>query len=191
MSIRKPILFALVGAALMFPRAAVADICMQDVCVRFQPANYDAILGFDFTIDIRADINAPVVGWGLDVSMTTPGVIVQNANPTIGPNWVAVNAQDGDHLAGLAFPNDVSGNDILLGTLHFHAVADGATDLLLSVTPGDHTEGFALDPTGFGTTQFDMGHVFVPEPQSLAFMISLGIVVLRFRNAQRSSRTNP
>lgn len=191
MAIQRPFAFVLVCAVWVFPRAAVADICMQDVCVRFDPALSEIILGHDFEIDIVADINNPVVGWGLDVTVATPGVISSAGDPDIGPSWFAVNAPDGDKLAGLAFPNGIVGTDVVLATLHFTADADGETDLLLSVTPGDNSEGFALDPNGFGTYLFGTGHVSVPEPTSLVLMLLTGACVCRRRSARRSSRTNP
>lgn len=190
MTIHRPVAFVLVCAAWVFPRAAVADICMEDVCVRFEPALSEIILGHDFEIDIVADINNPVVGWGLDVTVATPGVITSAGDPDIGPSWFAVNAPDGDKLAGLAFPNGIVGTDVLLATLHFTADADGETDLLLSVTPGDNSEGFALDPSGFGTYLFESGHVYVPEPTSLAIFLTCACA-LRRRTARRSSCTNP
>ncbi len=190
MSFRRAILFTIMGMAFGSSRAAQADICMQDVCVRFDPALSEIILGHDFEIDVVADINAPVVGWGLDVTVATPGVISQIADPAIGPSWFAVPTPDGDKLAGLAFPDSVSGSNILLATLHFRADADGETDLLLGITPGDQTEGFALDPTGFATTHFETGHVSVPEPQSLVIMILSCAGALRLRNGRRSSRTS-
>lgn len=191
MSLRKTILITAVVLGWGAGQAAYADICLQQVCVRFNPVNSEIILGHSFDIDIVADINAAVVGWGLDVTVATPGVISTLSNPTIGPSWFAVGAPDGDHLAGLAFPDSVVGTDIVLATLHFTADADGETDLLLSITGGDQTEGFALDPSGFATTQFDVGHVFVPEPASLALMILTGALALRRRTGRRSNRTNP
>ncbi|HKQ48069.1 MAG TPA: hypothetical protein VJZ71_08380 [Phycisphaerae bacterium] len=183
--------FVLVCAVWAFPRAAVADICMQDVCVRFDPALSEIILGHDFEIDIVADINNPVVGWGLDVTVATGGVISSAGDPDIGPSWFAVNAPDGDKLAGIAFPNGIVGTDVLLATLHFTADADGETDLLLSVTPGDNTEGFALDPSGFGSYLFETGHVSVPEPAGILVMMLSLACACRRRTARRSSRTNP
>lgn len=167
MSVKKAVWWTLMGMAFSTAQAARADICQADVCVRFSPANSAIILNHDFSIDVMADINQPVVGWGLDVTVATSGVISQTANPDIGPAWIPVNAPDGDHLAGIAFPNGVSGTNILLATLHFHADADGETDLLLGITSGDQTEGFALDPVGFGTVLLENGHVSVPEPASL------------------------
>ena len=43
--------------------------------------------------------------------------------------------------------------------------------LILSVTAGDLTEGFPLDPTGFDSVQFVNDQVtVVPEPASLALL---------------------
>ena len=191
MTIRRGVIFVIMGAIAALCRPAMADICMQDVCVRFEPALSEIILGHDFEIDIVADINNPVLGWGLDVTVATPGVISSTGDPDIGPSWFSVNAPDGDKLAGLAFPNGIVGTDVLLATLHFTADADGETDLFLSVTPGDNTEGFALDPSGFGTYLFDSGHVYVPEPTSVAMMVLTCAFAFRRRTARRSSRINP
>lgn len=95
-----------------------------------------------------------------------------------GPEWVPAFAPDGDGLAGIAFPTGVSGNDILLATITFSGDAVGETDLFLSTTPQDLTEGFGLDPTGFAEVSFAPGHVeVIPEPASVSLLVVCCLVV--------------
>ncbi|MCK4660127.1 MAG: hypothetical protein KAV82_11450 [Phycisphaerae bacterium] len=142
------------------------------VIVRFDPPDITADLGDVFNIDIVADISDPVVAWGLDLTIDDESVISLAGEPVIGPDWTAAYAPDGDGLAGVAFPESVSGNVILLATMTLSADVIGESDLRVSVTPGDFNEGFGLDPEGFDTVTFELGHVTViPEPVALCFFV--------------------
>jgi hypothetical protein len=152
-----------------------------DVLVRFEPVTSVVQLNDEFMVQIVADIDELVVGWGLDLTIVDGDIASLDGVPDIGDAWVAAFAPDGDGLSALAFPDSVSGPDTLLATLTFSADSLGETDLLLSVTPGDLTEGFALDPTGFANVQFIPGHIqVVPEPNSGVLGLT-GLVVLRRR----------
>src|SRR5262249_52065103 len=129
-----------------------------------------------------------VVGWGLDLTVTQPTLMSLVGAPAIAsPPWVPANAPDGDGLAGIAslappINGSVSGNNVALATLHFTAKLVGDTDLVLSTTPGDLTEGFALDPSGFDTVTFQAGHVtVVPEPATVLCLASGLLLTLRRR----------
>jgi len=157
------------------------------VIVRFDPSDktVDRNIEPTFTVDIVADIPDPVVGWGLDLTIDDPAIISQVGAPAIGSQWSAGSAPDGDRLVGVAFPNSISGTDILLATITFSADALGETDLLLSITPADLTEGFPLDPTGFADVTFEAGHVtVVPEPITLALLAVGSLVPLNRRRRQ-------
>ena len=135
-----------------------------DLSVRFDRQFESIGVGDVFSIDILGDITDPIVGWGLDLSFDET-VLSLVGPPLIGPSWFGAFAPDGDALAGLAFPYSVSGPEVLLATLTFSANAIGATDLTLGITPGDLTEGFGLDPSGFAGFTFDSTHVsVVPAP---------------------------
>jgi hypothetical protein len=165
-------------AALLLASPALADT----VYASFDPTPKVVNLGDTFTIDIVADMTSDIVGWGLDLTIADPSVAMRTAaDPVIGPDWDPAFAPDGDGLAGLAFPAGVSGNDILLATVEFQAMALGVTDLYLSITPGDLTEGFALYPTGFDDAVFTAGQIrVIPEPAALA-LLGLGVLALRRR----------
>jgi len=142
--------------------------------VRFDTPERTVGLGDDFTIHILADVGDPLVGWGLDLSFD-PSILSWVGSPAIGPRWFPGSAPDGDGLAGVAFPDSVSGAGVVLASVTFSALTFGETDLRLSTTPGDLTEGFALDPTGFAQPVFESAHVFVvPEPSAGVF----GVLVL-------------
>jgi len=166
-------------AVLLMASPALADT----VYAGFEPTPKIVNLGDTFTVDIMADMTNPVVGWGLDLTVVTPAVANRTANdPVIGPMWDPAFAPDGDGLAGLAFPSGVVGNDILLATVEFKALAYGVTDLVLSVTAGDLTEGFALEaPGAFDNYEFTVGQIrVVPEPAALA-LLGLSLLALRRR----------
>ncbi len=147
--------------------------------VRFDTPERTIGLGDVFTIDILADVGDPLVGWGVDLSFD-PAILSRVDSPAIGPRWFPASAPDGDGLAGLAFPDSVSGAGVLLASVTFSGVTLGETDLTLSRTPGDLTEGFALDPVGFAEPVFESAHVFVvPEPcAGLLGVIALSVIGL-------------
>ena len=110
------------------------------------------------------------------------------------PPWITTTTADGDGLAGLADPfaptnGSVSGTGILPATLTFRADAQGTTDLLMSTTPGDLTEGFPLDPTGFATITFEPGQITViPEPATLLPMLAVLTCGLGWTRSRRRLR---
>jgi hypothetical protein len=160
-----------------------------DVSVRIEPALQVVPLGSNFSINIVADIIPPIVGWGLDLSEDTPGIVSQVGLPSINMPWVAANAPDGDSLAAMAFPfspvnGSVFGSSILLATLSFHADAIGQTYLTPSATSGDLTEGFPLDPFGFAGANYTPGLVIV-TPEPTFGLMGLGCVILGVRRRRR------
>jgi len=161
----------------------LALICLwrpawADLIVRFDPADTTVAQWDTVDIDIVADIGDPVLGWGLDLSFDD-SILTRQGDPAIGPLWQPVSASDGDGLAALAFPNSISGSDVLLATITFRAKAMGESDLILSITPGDNAEGFPLDPTGFAQVTFSPGHITViPEPAGGLLLLTSGLVLL-------------
>lgn len=158
------------------------------VIVRFDPPSDIQLLNSTFTVDIVADITDQVVGWGLDLTIDNPSVVSLGASPSIGGDWIPAPTNDGDELAGLAFPASVTGTDILLATITLTADAIGMTGLTLSVTPGDLSEGFAIDPTGFADVTFEPGHiqVIIPEPSTVGILV-LGLLLCLRESPTRSS----
>ena len=158
-------------------------VAWANVTVRFEPASLTVDPGTIFSVAIVADIPQPVVGWGLDLTIQNPAIVSVHAAPSIGPPWASAYAPDGDGLAALAFPSSVSGTGVVLATISLSADAVGETDLWISVTPGDLSEGFALDPTGFDTFTVEPGHVKVPEPSTIA-LLGLAALGVAFRRAR-------
>lgn len=149
------------------------------VIARAQALGGTQSLGAAFDVELRASMSEPVLGWGLDLTYDASKIQLTSA-PVIAPAWVAFPAPDGDGLAGAALAA-VTGADVLLATLHFQAIGVGVSQLLLSATLSDLTEGFALDPSGFDSVSFESGSVtIVPEPASGALLLA-GLVALARR----------
>lgn len=183
--------------------AVVLVLCLTQtsvgaLTVKFSQSIKVAEPGEVFTLDILATSSQPidVLGWGLDLIIQNSAIISTWPDgglpaPEIDAAWFPASAADGDSLAGLAFPNPVLIDDLgpgfetLLATLTFSADDTGETDLYLSATEGDLTEGFILDPTGFigpGDITFIPVHIIVPEPSTLAQFVVLGWFLTRRRN---------
>jgi hypothetical protein len=122
-------------------------------------------LGERLRVDLVADLDLPILGWGLDLGLE-PSVF-EVVGVSIGASWLAVPSADGDGLAGLASPVGVTGSDLLLASVTLQALAPGDTLLFADLTPGDLSEGFALDPSGFDSVTLGSAAVrVVPEPAS-------------------------
>ena len=163
---------------------AVASAAQGAVVVRFEPPDSTVQPNEQFSITIVADVGEPVVGWGLDLAFDN-AVLDQVGQPALADPWFSIFSPDGDGLAGLARAGSISGMAIPLAAVTFTARAPGQADLILSITPGDETEGFALFPTGSASTTFIHGRVtVVPEP-SVCVFLALGFVGLLQRRLDR------
>lgn len=162
----------------LLPRPATGQTA---AVVRVVPSAATVAVGDAFDVQLRADLGDPVLGWGLDLAFD-PAIVSPSAAPTLGPLWASVFTADNDGLAGLAFPSAAAGCDVLLATLHFTARSLGQTNLVISTTPGDLTEGLPLDPTGFADVRFVPATITVaPEPCTLS-LVALGVLAARRRS---------
>ncbi|HEX5065659.1 MAG TPA: cohesin domain-containing protein [Myxococcota bacterium] len=144
------------------------------------PANVG--IGAQFDVELRATLGDPVVGWGLDLGFNPS--VVQKVSTTVGPDWLAVSASDADGLAGISLTG-LTG-DRRLAVVRFQAIALGSTSFVLSDTMADLSEGFALDPSGFASVQYQSATVqVVPEPGT-ALLVALGVTGLAARRARAS-----
>jgi hypothetical protein len=144
-------------------------------------------VGGSFTVELRADLGDPVLGWGLDLAYD-PARIQLTEPPEIGLEWAAFAAPDGDGLAAVRLGDGLTGDDVLLATLHFQALAEGVAQLVLSATLADLSEGFALDPEGFASVTFQNGAVtIVPEPASGALLLSGLVGLVLYTNSRSRS----
>jgi hypothetical protein len=151
------------------------------------PASSVQAQGASFQVGVYADFSVPagatgLLGFGLDLGYDHALISLVGA-PQLGPGFTGFSGPDGDGLGGIA-TSALPGGTLLLAMLNFHADAPGTSPLLLSVTAGDLTEGFALDPTGFDSVQYVGGQVtVVPEPGSFAL---LGAALAALAFARRS-----
>lgn len=180
------------AAAAAVALLGLASSGRASVSVRVEPGAASTAVGATFQVALVADLDDPVLGWGLDLAFD-PAVIAPTGAPAIGPLWnLGVGSADGDGLAGGVLPGPaatgVAGTDVLLAELEFRALAPGFSELVLSYTPADFTEGFALDPSGFATdVELGGGSVtVVPEPATGAL---LGASLAALAAASRARRT--
>ena len=138
-------------------------------------------VGESFGVDVVADMDTGIVGFGFDVEQSNGGVAVDST--TIGSAWTGVFAPDGDGLAGLAPAPGVTGTGVTLASLIFDALSPGVVMLTLAITAGDLTEGFALVAPGqFDVVTFGdpLAVNVIPEPAT-GLLLGLALVGLGLR----------
>lgn len=160
------------------------------VIVNILPSDQTVNIGETFTVDIVASMSEPVLGWGMVFSIQNPEIVSINGTPAAASPWFDTTQPyfDGWLLGGLAFPEPISGADILLATLSFTATAFGESDLELSINPESLRQGFALGPpwpTGtMDFVQINFGHVnVIPTPGALILMAVGTFATIRRRRA--------
>jgi len=160
------------------------------VIVNFDPQQSTVTLGDVFNVDIRADMDLGIAGFGMLFNIQDPTICHLTAAPQTGPAWWSTTdfTPQGWRIGGLAFPDPVEGVDVLLATLSFHADHVGETDLVLTISPDDLTQGFALGPPfspgNFDFVTLNLGHVTVidvPAPAALALFAVAGLTRPRMR----------
>jgi hypothetical protein len=151
-------------------------------------------VGDTVRVDLYADLlgtaAAPnFLGWGLDLGVD-PLLLQPATAPEIGPLWTPLPSADGDGLAGGSFPSLPAANDVLLASVTLLATAPGRALVFTDITPGDLTEGFALDPVGFAAVTLGTAEIeVIPEPGAGA-LLALGCAgaLLCRRVGRRSAR---
>jgi len=177
---RKYILVILfLGGVSLNTFAATVDVFVESKSIQ---------TGSVFDVQITADINAPILGWGLDLTFDDSVLSLTGLN--IGSIWSAGTALDGDGLAGLAFPTPVSGTGLLLATLTFQPLTEGVSSLALGVTPTDLTEGFPLLSSGFADFSLTNGNVSVTSVPIPAAILLFGSGLMGLFRLARQKATN-
>ncbi len=169
------------GLAVLVAALLLAPCALGNIVIRFGSSDVTVHKGDVFTLDIIADIDQPVLGWGLDLAIDDPSVLSTIGLPAIDANWVGLPfTPDGDGLAAVAFPDGISGT-VVLATLTFSADEQGFTLLQLGADDNGLTEGFPLDNSGFGDIKFESaGITVVPLPAAVVLgIVGLGLVAIR------------
>ena len=175
---------AVFAAVLLLTRSAWGGVVVQ-----FDVADVTVELGNVFELDIVAEIDEPVLGWGLDLTIDDTTVVSPFGAPVIDPAWHPASfTPDGDGLAALAFPCGLAGTQTL-ATVTFSADSLGDTFLYLGADHDDLTEGFALDSTGFAEITFEPGHVNVVPLPATALLLLAGAGVACRRPLRLSRRS--
>lgn len=162
---------------------ALALSASADITVSFSPQHSTVVVGNTVPVDIVADIPEAdaILGWGLDLTVDDP-MIASWALNSIGPLFDPIVANpDGDLLGGLVPPPGNVWGNVVLATIDFTGLQIGVSGLTLSdSSPGDPTEGFALDPVGLATVNYVAGTICViPEPAALALLALAGLLIRR------------
>lgn len=176
------------AAVLLLAALALAAPASASVIAYVSPSSSTQAQGANFQVSIYADFTVPggstgLLGFGLDLAYDS-SLLTLTAPPQLGPGFTGFSGPDGDALGGIA-ADALPGGTLLLAILSFHADSPGTSPLELSITPGDLTEGFALDPTGFDTVQFlPAGVTIVPEPGSL-LLLGSALAALAYTRQRR------
>lgn len=170
----RPVFQRILAATGIFLLLSVAAFAAP-VRVYVSPPSVNIPIGGSASLDVFADIPDPILGWGLDLSVDP--AVASITGVTVGSLWQPALSTDGDDLVGLAFPDPLSENAILLFTVTFQALSPGTAPLTLSFTPDDFSEGFALLDGGFSLATFEPGVIEVADPAQVPETRTAGLVL--------------
>jgi len=94
------------------------------------------------TVQIYGSFSQPLTSFGFHLDYDDVLLDLKQLKLAPAFNPLASNYTDG--VAGLAYPDSVSGDRVLLATARFTTKAVGDAEIGAAVTPNDPTEGFAL-----------------------------------------------
>ncbi len=132
--------------------AATLALLAMAFCLRGQPAFADMILvngspeknsvtvDEPFTLKISANITRNILGFSFDL-LFDPALLALSEVRIADP-FLPLPSRDGDDLAGLAYPLDVTGLNVELASVKFVPLAPGMAEIIVGTTPDDPTEGF-------------------------------------------------
>ena len=179
---------SLVLAALMPIQAAAAD-----VNVHVEPALQTVDVLDTFELTFAADMSEPLLGFGFE--LTFDDQLFELDSIAIGHDFLAATNNGDDLMSALAFPDPVSGDDVVLGTATFTAMEAGTGIFGIKVAEDDLTQGFAEVSIG-AFADFDVatgtvtsgatfdggaggGGPVVPEPTTLSLLGFGALLVAR------------
>lgn len=120
---------------------ALASGAQADITIDFIPIGNDFQPGRPLTVEIIADIEDPIIGFGFD--WLFDAAFIEPSAFMLSELFTAAGGTDSDSIVALAYPDPVVGEDVLLGTLQFDAVSEGDSIVSLHDVTGGRNTGFA------------------------------------------------
>lgn len=125
--------------ATMAALVAAGSVQAGMITLTLSPSSARPKTGATFALLLQADIEEPVLGFGLDLAYDPEFVVITQVR--ICAPFRRLPAGDGDGLAGLAWPSRITGHQNL-AEVTMRALAPGSTSIDCLTTPDDLTEGF-------------------------------------------------
>lgn len=142
-----------------------------------------------FLVNIAADIDQPIVSYGFHLFFDT-SLLSLNSLEIAAP-FTPLPVSDPASAAGLAYPDSAVGNNVLLATAQFTALAPGVASIGAAVTDASPVEGFAQRGCGFaelvvtpGLVTIDEPDKPIPEPSTVGLLLA-GLALNRVRRRLR------
>ncbi len=163
-------------------------LCLTDpvsLSVWAEPVNSEIQLSQTVTVKIYGEFSEPVISFGFHLDYDRTLLTLTGLTPA--STFTALNSPHTDGVAGLAYPDSLEGDRVLLATARFKANAVGTSEIDIAVTPNDPTEGFELASACDSEATLAPASVTIidrpiPEPSSLLLLLA-GVGVLGRRTA--------